>query len=352
MSRDFTLYMSKAHVLTPPALGPSGQIALQGPDRLEDEDIPDEVHAVIGTRRVAYQIHLEGVLSPEDGRTADAWMRNAIQNTKGVLIDLQTEVFETATKGGQLKQTANPTRTRLGGMSFHFADGEAFYSDGFEGMLSVFAEVLPSALPARYGLYEPLQNTVLGKDMTPVVAAFQSDTDVILKGKAPFGHLLHSIPCKKTFERFHPKHSIRREFLLANVSLELRPKVFTDPVLWPKLVTAFERLCVDLDVIYAEISQHPAHRDAWFWYGLPGGTPRTMCIGPTYRAVWPEAETTGRPIGGHHLILDTDRFGATPPPVPENLLAPSNRDKNPGGKPDYATVFPFEFTYDYDTYHW
>ena len=91
---------------------------------------------------------------------------------------------------------------------------------------------------------------------------------------------------------------------------------------------------------------------SWFWRGLPDHEPHTICLGPAYARVWPEVLKTGHKIGEHHNMLSSDRFGNKPPRPPRNLVAPDQKDKNPGGKTEYASVFPFDYEFDYDRYIW
>lgn len=325
-------------------------VRVDGPDFVEDEDLPVNYLPILGKKRVLFTIHLEGGLTSPDRTAVDAWLGKIISETKGVLVDLQTERFETPTRSGQL-DALDFQPNDSGWMSFYFEDGEVFYETGFEGMLEDIAQLMPEALPVRYGEYEPLQSRVEDGDLSELVSSFKADTGTLLKSKAPFGDILVTVPCKKTFENWGPKHFVRREFLLGNVHFEVRPKLFTNPADFIRLKKVFEKLCVRLDVVYAHITRTNTW-GSWFWYGLPDHQAHTICLGPAYQSVWTELLNHGRSIGTHHHLVSTDRFGNEPPRPPKNLVAPSQKHQNPGGKPNYADVFPFDFSYDYDRYVW
>lgn len=353
MSYDFELYTLRTLTLESPAPGAMGHLRVDGPDRVEDEDVPPHVLPILGKRRVLFRLHIEGELSPAEQAEVETWLDEAVALSKGVLIDLQTGQYETPTRAGQLIATDEPS-AKSGAMVFYFADGEGFYQSGFEQMLVTLARLMPEALPVRYGYYEPLQGRVENGDLSGLIATFKEDSQLLFqKARTPFGHISMAIPCKKTFEGLHPTHFIRRKFLLARVSFELRGKIFAQPALLRRLMALFEVLCVDLDVVYAEIRDGtPDYGGYWFWSGLPDNQVHTLCLGPAYQGVWPEAAQAGRPIGAHHVLLGTDRFGQRPPRPPQELIAPDQTNVAPTGKPKLAPVFPFDYKFDFDTYIW
>ncbi len=169
-------------------------------------------------------------------------------------------------------------------------------------MLREISLLMPEATPARYGYYEPLQGRVEGGDVSELVSSFKEETDIFMKSKIPFGHIFMSIPCKKTFERWHPKHLIRRRFLLGRVCFELRPKLFAHPANFDRLKSLFEKLCITFDVVYADITQTD-NWGSWFWYGLPDNQAHTICLSDAYQGVWPDVLQVGHKIGKHHHLV-------------------------------------------------
>lgn len=351
MSYDFELYTAREHPLKPLDTSPGSNVSLDGPNRLEDEDIPDHYISIVGKKRELYRIHLEGSLSVEDQGRVDEWLSALVTATKGVLIDLQADTYTTTKKAGKLSATENATQG-FGEMSFYFTDGEAFYENGFEEMLNCIAETMPEALPRRYGYYEPLQSKIEDGDCTHLIADFHKAPSLFMKSRTPFGHIFTSIPCRKTFERYHPKHFIRRNFLLGRVSFELRMKLFSDPSAMATLKELFGKLCVHLDVTYAEIVDGTRRGPSWFWHGLPETPPHTLCVGVEYQKVWPEITKTGHAVGDHHRIVSTDRFGNGPPCPPVELIAPDQGDRDRQGPPILAPTFPFDYSFDWKTYIW
>ncbi len=350
MSYDFDLYIKRQQMFKPPRTSIGCNVVLYGPDKIQNEDIPRSYQGILGNNRILYKIHIEGVLSKNDREVLNKWLRGLILDAKGILIDLQTETFETARKAGKIASTESSVDS-CGWGSFYFTHGEEFYESGFETMLGCISKTMPEALPRRYGYYEPLQECIENGIFSELLASFRKKTDILLKSQTPFGDILISIPCRKTFETYHPQHFIRREFLMGTVSFQLRPKIFSNPSRLETVDDLFERLCVLLDVSYAEITKKD-QPGSWFWYGLPDQEPISLCIGSAYQQVWPEISEVGREIGTHHRVVSTDRFGNTPPRPPTELLAPDQGERNPGSSPYYAQVFPFDYCFDYNKFVW
>ena len=285
MSYDFELYLGGRRLLSAPPGLASGNVRFDGPDQLEVDDIPLAYRRLIGKKRWLYRIHLEGEIQQNDHRRIDEWLNTIVCESKGILIDLQSEKYQTASKSGAIQPDEGEI-PKMGSMSFYFGDGEGFYEHGFSAMLAKIEDVFPKALPTRYGYYEPLQGKVEKGQYAEIAQAFRNDTDLFMKSPTPFGHIYMSIPCKKTFEKYHPQHFIRRHFLMGRVEFELRRRVFENPTDLSALLRLFKELCVELNVVYAEILQADEPGDAWFWFGLPDRqSVHTICIGPAYQEV-------------------------------------------------------------------
>lgn len=352
MSYDFELYASRTQTLADPPELDGGNIVLDGPDRVEVEDLPREYLSVLGKKRLLYRIHLEGEIGEQDRSVVNDWLRALIIGSNGILIDQQTETFEAVDKSGSVSASGGKGK-ELGSMSFVFEDGERFYASGFENMLARISETLSAAMPTRYGYYEPLQGKTKQGEYSAIVSDFQKDTALLLKSPSPFGHISLSVPCDKTFEKYHPHHFLRRHHLLGSIRFELRPRLFANPSLLSSLEDLFKALCVELDVVYAEVLDTAEPETAWFWYGLPSRkATHAICVGPAYQDVWPESSRGGELVGGRHRVFFVDRFGNTPPKPPSALIAPDVYSKDLRDKPQCAPIFPFDYEFDVNKYIW
>jgi hypothetical protein len=365
MSYDLSLYAAKSVELGSPTLSPDGWLEVSGPQEIEPDDLPESELAVVGKRRLLWQISLSNQTSEQDWAQIERWLSKALAETKGVVIDRQTGTYQTSTRQGPISRDSKPDRDPSW-LCFWFKDGEGFHADGLPKLLDTLAELLPEALPRRFGDFEPLQGRVQGNDFGLLLSAFADAPDLFLRAAPPFGDILLTIPCARKFSGYHPHHFIRRHFLLATLKVELRAACFENSRLHDRITLLFERLCIELDVVYAEFTA-PQYNPwgSWFWDGLPDRSPRAFCIGPEYRGVWPEAEVLGKQIGPHHRIFIAARDGSGLPKIPQKLLSPTSvplaagnmativaQNRNLYEPPLLAEVFPFDFNYAPDKYIW
>ncbi len=320
---------------------------------IKDEDIPDPHLALIGKRRTFYSLHLEGAKTPDVWATIDAFLADILAQTKGALIDVQANKWETATKQGLVAHdVAQPRKPHW--MTFWFKDGARFHATGFADLLTTLGTILPAAVPRRLGLTGPLQGKVTNGDTAPLVDTFQTNGDIILRSAAPFGDVLVSVPSAKRFEEYNPRHFARRDHLLGTVAFAFKPKLFEDKAATTALFRAFETLSLQLDVVYAEIrtDNDMPGGTGWFWNGLPHGPVLARCIGPDDCGVWPDAVTAGRRIGPNHVVERAGRDATLLPSPPREMVLPLLDGGDRRSAPKLAPVFPFDYVYGEDTYYW
>jgi hypothetical protein len=346
---------------------------VSGPQEIEPDDLLESELAVVGKRRLVWQMSLSNQTSEKDWAQIQVWLSKALAATKGVVIDRQTGTYKTATRQGQLRRVSKPARDPSW-LCFWFKDGEGFHAHGLQKLLETLAEVLPEALPRSFealpsdlrDLLNPLQGKVQGNDYRPLLAAFAKNPDVSLVAAPPFGDMWASIPCATKFSGYPANHPIRRNFLLGHLKIQIRAACFEKSSLVDKVMKLFERLCLELQVVYAEFTA-PQYNPwgSWFWDGLPDRSPRAFCIGAEYRSVWPEAEEFGKEIGPSHRLFIAARDGSGLPKIPPKLLSPTTvplaagnmativaQNRNLHEPPLLAELFPFDFNYAPDKYIW
>ncbi len=78
MSYDFELFAATAASLANLPDVSAGIINVDGPNRVEGEDIPESFHPFVGTKRWLCRIHLEGSISAVDRPVINVWLREII----------------------------------------------------------------------------------------------------------------------------------------------------------------------------------------------------------------------------------------------------------------------------------
>ncbi len=230
MSYDLDLYTAKAPNLAAPDAGDGAIFHVEPSARCADEDIaPDYLDLLGKRRRWLTRLHIEGRPDAQALAAFEAWLAETIALTDGMLIDEQAGRVQSRTSNAPLPDADRKAEPRLGRMSFFFEDVEAFHSTGLARVLDIVARVLPEAMPARFGRWEPLQGQVTDGDVSLLLAEFAIDPELFLKAKTPFAHIYMNIPCEAEMAKWHPAHVIRSRFLAGTLAFELRPKALEDP---------------------------------------------------------------------------------------------------------------------------
>ncbi len=343
MSYELHLYISKPLPLDPPPATTGGQFVVHDAVRLEDDDIPDAYLALLGKRRRwRIEIYIEGQHSRSALAAFESWLVDAVHRTNGVLIDEQADRYQTPRITARLPAesgTDHKTAQSMGQMTFFFENHDTYVDKVLPRVLDCLSEILPEALPHRYGAFEPLQGKMDGGDTAPLLAAFVGEPSLIMKARTPFGFIHTSLASNEALKNWHPNHFIKRHFIAGRVSFDLRPSAFE----LPHLTEAFWTLARVFDVFYAELRSSDCPVRAWFWKGLPDSSPRAFVLGPPYTGHWAEAAAQASDRNGDFVLVAPTRLSPDLPPPPAALVDPGKEfvthGQNPGA---YAEVFPFK----------
>jgi len=153
------------------------------PDRLEPEDVPEEVTALLLEARYLYEVMIEGS-SPSEVAHAVRFARKLAQASKGVVVNEQDG---TIWSRGKMRVPPKVERGRIDvvEMRWWVTDHTAAVA-GAAAWLEVARRHLPEALPRRWGVYEPLSEKAdpdQPDDFAHYVA--QADGSVYFKASAP-----------------------------------------------------------------------------------------------------------------------------------------------------------------------
>lgn len=128
---------------------------IDGPEDVEAEDVPAEVAAVILGVRCMYSVLVEGSAASETPYAA-RFAKRLAQTLDGVLVDQQTEQVWTRSRSRVIQKPTRESRVATVDLDW-ICLREELTEDVPRLFVDVVQDVLPEALPRRFGEYEPLQ---------------------------------------------------------------------------------------------------------------------------------------------------------------------------------------------------
>ncbi|MET4001797.1 hypothetical protein ABIB48_000495 [Arthrobacter sp. UYCu511] len=232
---------------------------LEGPFDVEVDDIPDEVTASVLGVGTMYSILVEGsdpVAIPHAVRFA----KRLAKAGQGVAMDLQTDELWPKTS---IRRAVKPEKDAIVDLVevrwYHLMD-EA--PDDFpQRYLDLARQILPEAVPTRFGSFEPLQGNLARDGDSAFTAAFADEygNSVFTKATLPVSSSFFN----GVFGGNTDQDRGYRDGDVQTVSLSVHREILEDPT-WRK---AFERFVVavatELRSFYTTVEVDPG----WHWNG-------------------------------------------------------------------------------------
>lgn len=325
-------------------------IDVDGPSRIESTDLDDVIAGSVRSPRWQVEIHLPGGFDD----AVDQWVVDlaihVARTGDGVVYDPQQEAIIWPT--GITPRARGSTEERIRTIQLEWIiPWSRVPEDMPTRWLAVLRDLLPVALPTRFGTYEPFQGRLGPDGDGAFVAAWRS-----VEEKA-WGGLLFSKgsrPCFSGTIQIPDRRGEQIPCLSVDVTLDARP-YHRDPGSADDLVLALPSICGRIGAIYADATvrrnwilrrgslwsdeltedwSSPLRRGALFG-GLPAIRPWAAWYGPEYvplvRSTFANvaADLVGGMLVRHgRLPMDRDELADTPR-VPFDLIGPVARTVPP-----------------------
>jgi hypothetical protein len=322
-------------------------IDVEGPVRVESDDLPDDLAGVVARPAWLVEIHLPGGYD----ETADRWAVDlAIHLARagdGAVFDPQADRL--AWPSGVTPRPRNATEERIRTLELAwYVPAGNLPTDAPERWLVVVAERFPAASPTRFGAFEPFGGRLERDGPAAFARAWREQAAV------EFGSMLFwsaSAPCLEGSVSFPDGRADRRPARLGRVvrlstTLDARP-LHRDPDVCDAVVGWFAEVAEDLGAVYGAgcvlrdaimrrgrvfydaLSENaPLPRSRW-WVGLPAHPTWLAWFGDPYRSLveagLDPTTVTARPSG---LLMrcgpepmDADELRDVAPRLPAELVA-------------------------------
>ncbi len=322
-------------------------IDVDGPVRVESEDLPDDLAGVVTRPAWLVEIHLPGGYD----ETADRWAVELAIHLAGVgdgaVFDPQADRI--AWPSGVTPRSRGATEERIRTVDLvWYVPASLLPPDAATRWLDLVAEHFPAATPVRFGSFEPFQGRLAQDGPGAFAEAWQAEAAVESGGmlfwsaKAPGLEGSVSFPDRRGDRRPHRLGRVAR----VSTTVDARP-LHRDPRACAAVVDLFAEVagefgaayaagCVLRDAIVrrgrvtydARSETAPLPRSRW-WVGLPARPTWLAWFGHSYRALVATrldgTTAVARPPG---LLLrcgpepmDVDQLRRVFPDLPAELLA-------------------------------
>jgi hypothetical protein len=339
-------FRTGANILVSKVDGDRRTIEVDGPVRVEIDDLEGAVAGTVRAPKWQVEIHLPGGFD----ESADGWAvdlaAHIARSADGVVYDPQREAIVWPT--GITPRARGATSERIRTIELEWiVPWSRVPEDMPIRWLGIVREVWPEALPTRFGTYEPFQGR-LDRDGDDRFAAEWRSVE-----QYPWGGLLFmkgAAPCFGGYIQIPDRRGDQVPCLSINLSLDARP-FHRDPNATDRSVSRLAELCGAFRAIYGDATvrrnwilergrlwsdgatEHwssPLRRGGLFG-GLPAVRPWVAWYGPEYAPLvrpWLADVATDREGGilvRHGLLpMDTDELAGAPR-IPFELIGPIAR---------------------------
>lgn len=297
--------------------------SVDGPLEAEDEDAPPDVASVLLAVRWTIQITMPASLTQAEHRIVTRLARALADDGRGVVHDPQADVIawprnpEAVRRVEAADDDSDETR---GQVELELALPRHLTATDAHALLAILREMLPEAVPVRFGDYEPPQGR-LGRDGDDAFAAmWDGTTSLFWRGQRPFewGHVSlrrgwgSALP-EAEREARRPVLGGRKAFETDGLSLEFRADLAGDPVWLGALRALFVRLCEELRPFFAAAFTTPGPDDedvvlqGRYWLGVPPLRFWLVYAGAPYAPLIPADHPSARRVGDGVLVELADR---------------------------------------------
>lgn len=293
------------------------QILVDGPRRLEPEDVPPQVSEALPGPSILFEVSLEPGSAPESARkTAVRTARALAAAVAGVVEDPQQETLAFARGGKRFLRPARKERSSTLELSWWYAGTPLRSVAGMRGLLSVLGRHIPEAVPRRYGPFEPPEYRTVETGLEslatymfeqlddigpvydcarPVVGFSIADSNMVPDSRFGFRANCFELSFEADVLQ-QPGWATAVRSLWRDLSMFLSP-FYGDARVLEGNVWSGATLCVD-----SKTEEHPVR--SWFWRGIPAEPGVAMVLGTPYSEIWTPCSATT--IGGLHFVEPED----------------------------------------------
>jgi hypothetical protein len=329
--------------------------------RIEPEDMPDEVAGSLPGLQFLTRFYLEGDQSPRQVASAKSIAKRIARSIHGIVVDPQEDLLLLPSGIKRMERPERDERFTILKFTWWFFDDSPLISDsGPEALLNLIEKTLPELLPARYGLFEPLEYKLkeTGRKHLLKFLTAEFRNGLIWKPAKGFSlHLGFPKPLGASWRSF------RTNYIAVSVdaSLLCQPGWQTQlRLFWVGMSALIQPIYGDVRALKGQprsgwylpndpqLEEHPVR--SWFWRGVPRKLGVAFVLGSAYQLLWPDVMRTATIKSGLAFLSTADWTAENDhndelPPVPDGIASPpSTNQEEPNiarSELEYPTQWPF-----------
>jgi hypothetical protein len=283
--------------------GSDWQVVINDSDRVETEDIEEEVSKLLPGIRYLTELNLEGNANAQAAKTLHVVARTIAKQTHGVVVDPQSSSIVTPAGVARFITPKKEKTFSVLEMSWWFLNDTMLKSNGRKAFLSLLEKTLPEALPKRYGDYEPPQHVFAETGISHLERCLAKKLDSVMVWHPTRPVTGLSVSCPK------PLGSSEQGFRSNRVEIQVEVAALAQPGWAEQLQRFWRQLTFLLQPIYGEVrtkggfirsggsvwvtpasikSSYPLTTRSWFWRGIPRKLGHAVVLGKEYQRLWPD----------------------------------------------------------------
>lgn len=338
MSLDFQLlFRTKPKRLPASVEGADWVVNVETAIRIEPEELPPGLRAMIGKRSWQSDVHLEGEVTPDSLAALNRIIREAIDAGSAV-VDLQADTVRDG-EGERPIVELEPANQDDDWFSLYifFQDADRVSKERMGTLLDIIGQELPEALPHRYGTYEPLPYRWSEGGSTAFLERWDRTDPPSWIGKTPASHVF------TRFDYWLSRSGSSSNFRAGLIEFLFRAKLMKQPAKLLAALRLAERLAIELDAFYVALVPGDDSYGGPFWKGVYPVDHLLMILGPALTDLWPGFEQLSEPLGKGLRVAGGSRTGTVRLRPPEDISDPNGPVEHGKSKRRaYAERFPFE----------
>jgi hypothetical protein len=276
--------------------GKNWQIVISASDRVQPEDIPEEITKLLPGIEWLTNLNLEGKASGEAFRLEQSAGDGIARHSHGAVLDQQDGSIRLPSGVKRFLSPKTKEAFDVLSMSWWLLGNPIETREGREGFVELLERLLPECLPKRCGLYEPPQHVYDQTGKQHCLAFWQENAyDMIVwYPHRPVVSVHFALP--------NPVGAHKLGFRANHAGIEIEKNALQQPG-WATALKRFWRdASIFLRPIYGDVrvlhgyewmgatvsggQQHPVK--SWWWAGIPETLGTEVVLGEMYQKLWPE----------------------------------------------------------------